>query len=271
MPEINQKVELNISGIIVIQSLPSDEKQTGRELYEDTVKPLCGRINWHSGLIDIESKAQFMMLPEILLKRLLENNLRPFLHFEIHGENSGLGLVLSNRELVTWTEVGSVTRSINTTLNNELFISLATCKGAYILKSINDPCMVAPFWGIIGPKAEILLNDVIEDFTAFYTEFLTGFNLQKSIDALNTSNIRAPYVAMTAEAIFNMFIEDYFEFNPLDKELKFQQLSPKMKDIHPNLSQPERDNLLRKKIDALDRKRLIADCRSIFLMKTSNL
>jgi hypothetical protein len=260
-----QKINLHINGVIVIQSLPDNERQTGRELYDDTIKRLCVRNTLHSGIIDVKSKDQFIQLPEILGEKNHEDQLCPFLHFEIHGDENGL--MLANGELVSWAMVASVTRSINSFLKNELFISLATCKGAFILKGINDPTILAPFWGIVGPKDKIYLYEIIEDFTAFYQEFLTSFDLQKSIDELNRTNTRSPYVVMTAEVIFNQFIEEYFIDKPLDKDAKFKELSPKMKTLYPHLSQRERDVLLKKRIDKLDRHAFIEQCKNVFLSK----
>jgi len=262
-----QRVELQFNGIVVIQSLPNNEPQTGRSLYEDVIRRLCQKGIMHSGIIDVKSKTQFMMLSEILLEKCQKDNLCPFLHFEIHGDKEGRGLVLANGELVTWSEVGSFTRSINEVLKNELFISLATCKGAYILKSIDDPNILAPFWGMVGPKDKIYNEDIIEDFTAFYQELLTSFDLHKSIEALNNSHNNSPYVLMTAEFVFEHFIEEYFNNKPLDKEIEFRELSPKMRILYPHLSQVQRDDLLKRRIDNLDRTALIQELKSIFLMR----
>lgn len=260
-----QKVDLEISGVIVIQSLPDNEPQTGRLLYDDIIKRLCHYRNMHSGIIDVKSKEQFQTLAASLADAYETNRLLPLLHFEIHGNEQGL--VLSNKELVTWAEVGTFTRSINILLRNKLFITLATCKGAFILKSIASSSMLAPFWGMVGPKDVIYHYELVEDFSAFYAELLTNFDLQQAIDTLNSSNLRTPYILMTAEAIFENFIEDYFEGKPLDKQDKFQQLSSKMKELYPDLTTPERNKLLQRKIDGFNRPLFIKQLKDLFLMK----
>src|SRR5690554_9714 len=135
-----QKVNLGFNGIMIIQSLKDDESQTGEWLYNDIVRRLCDREKMIPGFVNIETKNEFIEgLYETLFEHHQKYGVRPFLHFEIHGDEEGL--LLRKGERVTWSEFGAFTRKINRFLNNELFISLATCKGAHCLKGI-DPTII---------------------------------------------------------------------------------------------------------------------------------
>jgi hypothetical protein len=59
-----------------------------------------------------------------------------YLHFEMHGCREGL--MLNSGELLSWEELYQYFVLINSRLQNQLFVSLATCFGAYIINSV-DP------------------------------------------------------------------------------------------------------------------------------------
>lgn len=258
-----QAVNLEVSIIVIVQSLPIHERQTGTELYDDIIIRLCYRRNLQCGLIDIENKEQFLALGNFLFQQFRTEKLRPIIHFEIHGDEDGLEL--ANGERVSWAEVGRVTRPINAFLKNQLFITFATCKGIYNAKGVANPTILAPFWGFVAPKTDINTGEIIEDFTVFYECLLTEWNLDKAVMLLNAGNPNSPYALVTAELIFNSAIKEYFEIHPLDKQAMFKRMSPQMKEKHPLLSQEQRDRWLKQLIDEHDREEFINDCRKAFL------
>ena len=224
-----QKVDIQLNGVIVIQSLPSTERQTGRELLDDTISRLCHKSQMHSGIINIKSKAEFLQIGDVLVDDFRRIKLQPFLHFEIHGDEQGF--MLANGEHVDWETVGHVMRTLNTVLKNNLFISLATCKGAFIVRGVANLLELAAFWGMVGPRDEIFFDEVIEDFTTFYTEFLTNFDLQKAVTALNNSNPRINYVVMTAEVIFDRSIERLLNDKRYYRQAKYKARIEKARKI----------------------------------------
>ena len=99
----------DIKHIVVFQSLPANDQQTGQDLYDDCIKR---RIDYmqeneqkmtHS-FYDIQNKEQLIELfkyyetnAEYMADGLL-------FHFEMHGDQND-GLLLKNGEYIAWTEL----------------------------------------------------------------------------------------------------------------------------------------------------------------------
>ncbi|GAA4789810.1 hypothetical protein GCM10023231_17220 [Olivibacter ginsenosidimutans] len=256
------EVNLPINCVIVIQSLLPNESQTGKQLYDDIIKRRCSQHELNSGIVNVKNKDEFLNLASTLLEKLQPESAKPLLHFEVHGCEEGLQL--ASGEIVGWDEVGSCTRSINEYLGNTLFISLATCKGAHILKSI-DPTIRAPFWGILGPKQDISHEEVVNDFNGFYDELLNSFDLQKAIDILNDFNPSAVYVWMTSEFVFDEFLVPMIKKKLETKIERFKRLFPDSKNAYPLMNRKERRQQLKSNIKQHSREKFVKDCRNTFL------
>src|SRR6476620_4016120 len=99
-------------------------------------------------VVDIASKEQHEKWLNELENSFHNEQIIPYLHFEIHGSKKGLQL--KNKEFVEWEELRSLFTKINCVIHNNLFISLATCYGAYIFQAI-DVLDRIPFYAFVGP------------------------------------------------------------------------------------------------------------------------
>ena len=128
---------------------------------------------------------------------------RPYLHFEIHGNRDGL--VINNGELISWVEIYEFLMPINQVLNNQLFISLATCYGAFLFNTIN-PFKRSPFYGFIGNAEQIPSGEIEYAFSEYFSVLLEKLDLDDALLALNdaTRNAPFPYVSLTSAGLYRL-------------------------------------------------------------------
>ncbi len=98
--------------------------------------------------------------------------------------------------------------TINYNVENNLFISLSTCYGAYILKAV-ELLERIPFAGFIGSAYEIMVKELETDWTSYFDVLLSTKNFYEAIKSLNLSNTRVPYSFFTAEQIFDRYAKAY--------------------------------------------------------------
>lgn len=183
-------MELNFNKIYVIESLPDNETKTGTNLHNDIIRrKIWGKEDYYSELEIINSKNDFFSLFEQIKTEIKEQNIIPFLHFEIHGNPSGL--YLKSNEQVNWIELHSKLMEINELTNIKVWISLATCYGAYIY-SIIKPTDKAPFYGYVGAWEELNIEDLSVSFERFFDDLLNDFDVVKALKALNLENPNLP-------------------------------------------------------------------------------
>lgn len=258
-----RKVMLNFNGIIVIQSLSDNERQTGSELYNDIIKRSCEQKKLYSQFMDVNSRAEINACFLAIHDACKSGKFYPLIHFEIHGSKEGF--VLKNGELVTWQEVAELCRVINIPIKNQLVVSLATCLGAYITLGI-DIQKESPFWAFIGPKDLITQEDVIEDFSNLFEELLVSYDIKMALNRLDLNQSRTKYAYLPAQVIFEEYLEKRFLGKPFDKVEKFKSVMKNSKQHFPQLDRRQRRSLLRKRINTLDRDKLILQMKKRFLM-----
>jgi len=170
-------------GIIIIQSLDKNDKETGRILSNGIIKyKTFQEESFSSEFKDISSKNELLTYLEELIERIEKEKFYFVLHFEVHGNEQGI--VLKNGDGVLWNELFVYTRKINILFGGNLALGLAMCYGGAILSSI-QPNDRAPFKFFIGAFREINSDEIIRGFEQFYNYFLFSFSPIKSLDFMN--------------------------------------------------------------------------------------
>jgi hypothetical protein len=175
--------------IYVIESLPDDEKKTGFELCNGILKYSSyrnTRISYE--YLPIKTKEDLFDNFEKIENSIIRYNSLPYIHFEVHGLRDKTGLALSSDIIIKWEEVYKYLQSINIRCRNNLFISLATCYGAYMVGDysvFDEPC---PFYGYIGPFGEVGNIDLMNGYSEYFSVLLETRKFEKAIEALKNSN-----------------------------------------------------------------------------------
>ena len=131
---------IEFNRIYVIESLPVGEEKTGTELHNDLLRWQELRYEgFTSVLVEPRNKSDWNTMMSNILNDTENGGVLPIIHFEIHGSTNKDGLVLASHELVTWSEMRDVLEKINIASRMNLFVTLAVCHGAYLLRGLEYP------------------------------------------------------------------------------------------------------------------------------------
>lgn len=204
----------------IIESLKSNETKSGELLYNDLIRWRKIQIDgFDAELVQIQSKQEFFEILERIRKECKLNGVYPIIHFEIHGSQNGLAM--ASNEMVLWKELYDYLVSINLTIGNNLFMTLAVCQGAYMMQLIQVDNH-APFWGFVGSFDVIYVTDLMARYNEFYDEFLDSKDLDKAIERLHNANPGVPsqYRFINSEMTFISLQKKYFDEKFTDKAIK---------------------------------------------------
>lgn len=219
IPEINK--------LYIIESLSEKDTKTGFELYED-LKSWIPSVFSDKDVeyIPVANKQNFNNFFDSLYKDIDENKIIPIIHFEIHGDSNGRGLVLSDGDLVSIEELGDQLRRCNIGCGCRLFITLAVCHGLMNLFSIHSTKPM-PFCGILGSLDDLYEHDIQIRFKEFYQELFSSFDLQEATRSLMEANgsLQSKYECHMAGELFIKSYHGYIKNICTPKALKRRAMS----------------------------------------------
>ena len=171
-------------GLIILESLDDNEKKTGYNLYNSTIKyKVFQNPDLTSEFYDINNETELLDTLNTIVDDAIKNNYFFFFHFEIHGFDGGLKL--KNGDSVTWDKLLSIFLKLNIHYKNTLGLYLAVCNGASLLKYIN-PMERSPFRFIVASPETIYENDIINGFEKFYEHFFFSNDVVESLEQYNS-------------------------------------------------------------------------------------
>ncbi len=223
---------LEYTHIFILESLRPGDLLTGTDLFNDVIRPrmLQQGLEDQCELISVSTKAEFINAMEFIRQMEIQQEANPIIHFEMHGDE--YGLQLGNDECIDWSELQFYLLQLNGICGNNLFISMATCYGGHIYKTIN-PGAWAPFWGFAGPFDEVKVREVILNFSTFYDEFLQSRDFNAAIDALNAANPggHSPFRFHNTEFVFQRAYERYqmYHLTPERIDQRIEEIVSKCK------------------------------------------
>ena len=117
--------------------------------------------------VAITSRADLNGYLDELARSAKERGIKPFIHFDTHG-NKDEGLRIAAEDVfVSWEELAEKLTTINVHTQNNLAVVGATCFGLYAIKplSINTP---TPFYLLLAPKEEVGVGYLETNVPNFY-------------------------------------------------------------------------------------------------------
>lgn len=205
-------------GVAIIQSLKAEEKQTGKELYDTTLKYITfSKPYLENDFFDINNKEEFFKtLNKITFKAKTENKFY-FLHFEIHG--NAHGIELKNGDFITWKLLLEPLRELNILYRNKLSVYLAVCEGNSLIRAI-DPLGRSPFAFILGSFFKIYDSDILNSFEKFYTIFFENFKIAEAFEEMKKVSSKSDFTIITSDYVVDTLIEMAEKSNDREKMLK---------------------------------------------------
>lgn len=178
------ETEIKYIKIIIIQYLPQKDQPQGKQLYEN-IKQLEKEDEKYSvEYYQAETKDQFLTTIEDITKKANAQTLIT-IHIDSHGGEDGIG-ILPPLNFVTWKELLSSLRPINVITNNTLTLVMSVCEGTSLIGSF-DPTDRAPFMVIVANPKPITFKDMDVAFPNFYKIYRTPLDINRAINALNSS------------------------------------------------------------------------------------
>lgn len=202
--------KLDFNKIYVIESLRVKDTKTGQFLFNDVIKRRLEQkgLNNNCELLMPTSRETFFESLEHIRKETIFKLVNPIIHFELHGSKEGIQV--SNNDIITWDEIQFRLTELNFITKCNLFITMATCYGGYIY-SVIKPNLRCPFWGFVGPFETVYGDEVLENYGAFYDEFIQSLDFNKAVIALNNSNLngKSTFKFYNTEYAFKIAYENY--------------------------------------------------------------
>lgn len=172
-----------IGTIIIIESLKENETKTGSNLFKDII---CRYLEYYGNNEKIKHELHLINDKDelfLLLEKIIQNyKYYPsgiLLHFEMHGSSDKSGLVLSNDTLISWKQLQAPLIKLNVILENELYISMATCFGRFLHEAIEFR-KKAPFRAFISASKEVSPLEVAQSFEAIFEKLAETCDLLES-------------------------------------------------------------------------------------------
>ncbi|MFD0751269.1 hypothetical protein ACFQZS_14055 [Mucilaginibacter calamicampi] len=245
----------DIKHIVIIQSLREREVQSGKDLYDDLIVRMVELSN--NGMtheyLDVGDKLH-------LIEDLKYINAKsPYIpggvliHLEMHGSHDQDGLVLKNYELITWVELVECFREINISTVNKLYITMATCHGRYLYEGV-DPEQKSPYSGYISASKEVLLDEVVQDFSQLFESLIAKGNLVEAYFDLDaTSNFF--YKDSEATFVENIkMVKNQFDSDPAFKQSFYDDVRATLSHYGYDMSDLEIETMRRQAHDSIIRR-----------------
>jgi len=192
--------------IIILESLKDKEESTGKKLEVFLKNKFEGKIQ--ITYYDINTKEELYNLFEKMINKS-SNGFFPIIHFEIHGHISNMGFILKSNELVNWQYLYIYCKELNFNLNNNLFLTLASCRGAHLMRKV-QPFDRCPWGFILGSFKDLWSDEIFRDFSKFYKILLDKKDIELAYQALCKINPNADFEIIDSEQTF-LKISKYFE------------------------------------------------------------
>lgn len=201
------------NGIVLISSPRLGEEGTSRRIAEDLNLLAISLSNFEFSHVWIKSARQLIdFLQSLELK--IKNGFRPILHFDVHGSKEyGLEIGITG-EFVGWDTITDNIRELNSASDNNLFVFVAACYGAYLLKSLNIT-KPSPFFIMCGPLDIVTFGEVEASVVPFYKELFKNESINIANQALQ---FQIEYYH--SERIFLLLFAKYIREKCLGKGVK---------------------------------------------------
>lgn len=211
--------------LYIIESLKSDEFQTGTELekYLNKWAPKQG-INCQVITYQVHSKEEWELTWNGIYTNMTNMCITPIIHLEMHGNKSYLGIDGGTNGIIPLAEVFKKVQRANIISKNRIFLTLAVCMGLNMIRGLNvyEPM---PFCGVLGFLETLRCDELLENYTTFYKAFLTHQNLDSAELAMKQAGINSnKYELFKPEQIFLNSYLAYLETYKTDKQIEERAL-----------------------------------------------
>jgi hypothetical protein len=135
----------------------------------------------------------------------IKNYGTPIIHISAHGNKEGVQL--SNNFFITWEKLRNILSPINASLNDLLILCISSCDGFCGCTMAMESHDHYPFFGLVGPTAEISISDTAIAFLTFYYRLFKGTSVQEAVEAMKTASGNTKFDVILAEVARAIWIQ----------------------------------------------------------------
>lgn len=162
-----------VNSVYVLDSVPQGEQQTGYDLYYDVIKRYAdfnqSKTPFIHLYLKLSSKIDFLEAINHIEGCTPYANEGVLIHLELHGSKDGVHF--HDGSMLSWEEIKDKLIAINIALDNQLFITMASCYGRYLHRTI-DVFKKAPFCAFISASKEIYPSEIQTYFEPFFDNLI---------------------------------------------------------------------------------------------------
>ena len=234
----------------IVEWLPSNERQTGTELYS--------RLKNHERFTVVLDRCVSKADVFKALERVAENcqaGRNPIVHFESHGDGRNPewseGLVGpaedSAEELLSWSELAPILRHLNLLTRFNLQMVAAACYGGSAISAIEAP-MAMPFTATLGFIGKVNPSDLFNAMRELYRAMLNGCAGDASIESAQRElpegcHLHFETAHTLAHKLMSMYARDHLNPTSLRERAERYLAHGRQSDISMNLERAT--NLIR--------------------------
>lgn len=215
--------------IAIIESIPDGDEKTGKILYDDIRN--INILNDEKIIISFDQVSSEMELVALLgglCADVQQKGLYPIIHIECHGEAEKKGLILSNKDFISWSKLYELLQSINEVMDLNLLIVLAACFAFEMSFSVYA-YQRAPFWGMLAPSEKIYPEELKKSFVSYYKTLIENTGKQDvpngslALESLQSHKPQQGAINfISAEYIFKLAFDGFMKDHNSSKAIKKQ-------------------------------------------------
>lgn len=191
-PELDTKYDF----VCILDGLSSTERNKYK--ISDTLNSIFESNDLASCVSEPNSSSELFSELE-KLQELAEDGLRFLIHMVAHGDELGIQI---GSDPVDWPDLLTHLQSIHQKTGNTLILNMSTCKGLYGSRIVPVDGNL-PFFGIIGAKENLVVQDALKANEIMYKKWLEGVPVQKMVPETNSE--------LGKNLLFNLSAEGYRE------------------------------------------------------------
>ena len=198
----------------ILESLRETDDKTGEQLYK-TFKATSDFV-----YLPFDSKVKLFEILEYIKLDTNASNKKPFVHFDCHGNENGIGVVNADKteELILWNEISDAFRTIYKASGKRSVICMSSCKGFNAIKLVADK-NTCPYEYVSGSFEKIGFTDSFEGYKLFYELAIAGHELVKAGIQVHNKFDKLKFVCLSSSQLFQIAEEGYLRIKTTPEEI----------------------------------------------------
>lgn len=207
--------------LFIIESLTDNDRKTGEEL-EARMNTWAAKNNVpvQAVLFKVNTMDEWEAVWNGIYTSIKDCANIPIIHLVLHGNETHIGIKQGKEGLIPLPELFEKIRKANELSRNNIFLSMAVCKGLNVIRSLSISHHM-PFCGILASEEKLYNGEALHNYTIFYQEFFKTLSLDSAEKALRTNGVNQElYKLSKPEEIFMNAMAGYLETQSKDDKIE---------------------------------------------------